>query len=44
MNAPQTTQLPCDCVVPSQTGRLVSCPDGHDPDMPDHLRTRKGQS
>jgi hypothetical protein len=43
LNPPNTTQLPCDCVVESITGQLAQCPAGHDTDMPDRTWLRKDQ-
>ncbi|MCX5070778.1 hypothetical protein OOJ91_33580 [Micromonospora lupini] len=39
-NAAGTTQLGDGCVVPSQTGRMVTCE--HGPDVPDHIAARQG--
>ncbi len=38
LNPPNTTQLPCGCVVTSISGQLVTCPNGHDQDRPNHRR------
>jgi hypothetical protein len=42
-NPPNTTQVPDGCVVPSQTGRLVTCEHGGR-DVPDHLDARAGRA
>ncbi len=39
-NPAGTTQLPDDCVVPSQPGTLVTCEHGRD--VPDHIAARQG--
>ncbi|MEV4212540.1 hypothetical protein [Micromonospora sp. NPDC049662] len=41
-NPPGTTQLGDGCVVPSQTGRSVTCE--HGPDVPDHIAARRGEA
>jgi hypothetical protein len=38
-NPAGTVVLSCDCVVPSQPGRLASCPNGHERAMPEHRQT-----
>ena len=39
-NPPGTVQLPDDCIVPSQPGKIPTCE--HDRDVPDHLSARRG--